>query len=102
MQLRGALLEGAAAGDWERLGVLTRALGPRLSTLGAAGHWNAAERGALSQLRAAHDQASLACAKALCELEQRLGDMQANKEGWIAYALDNGTAPAGMNDEPDA
>jgi hypothetical protein len=102
LQLRDMLRNDAAARDWAGLGQAARALGTQLPALAAAGRWNAAERGALAQLRDAHDQAALACADAVRELEQRLDDMRANKEGWIAYALDNETALPGMTDEPDA
>jgi hypothetical protein len=97
LRLRAGLLDASAARDWDRLGAATRALAPQLAALAAARAWNEAERGALAQLRAAHDQAAAACSTALQALERRLEEMRANKEGWIAYALDNeaatGTTP---------
>jgi hypothetical protein len=89
LQLRAALAEAGAQRNWDQLGVVVRALAPRLATLAAAGPWNAAELAALAQLRSAHEQAALACKDALGALAQSLDGMRANKEGWIAYALDN-------------
>jgi hypothetical protein len=94
LQLRTALLDACARRDWDRLGACVTALAPRLVALAAAGPWNAAELAALAQLRAAHDQAALACGDAVRALAQSLDDMRTNKEGWIAYALGNDTAPA--------
>jgi ABC-type transporter Mla subunit MlaD len=93
LQLRAALAEAGAQRDWDRLGVFGRALAPRLATLAAAGPWTTAELAALAQLRAAHDQAALACNDAVGTLAQGLDGMRANKEGWIAYALDNDSTP---------
>jgi hypothetical protein len=94
LRLCAALRDASAARDWERLGVATRALAPQLAALGAAGPWTPSERTALAQLREAHDRAADTCAAALVALERRLDEMRANKEGWIAYALDNETAAA--------
>ncbi|MFL6675553.1 MAG: hypothetical protein ACJ8LG_19935 [Massilia sp.] len=88
-QLRAGLLDAAAERDWDRLGAGTRALAPQLARLGAGGPWNGAERRALAQLRDAHDLAAATCATAVEALARRLDEMRANKEGWIAYALDN-------------
>jgi hypothetical protein len=93
VQLRAALADAGAQRDWDRLGALAGALAPRLAALAAAGPWHASELAALAQLRAAHEQAALACSDALGALERSLDDMRANKEGWIAYALGNDTTP---------
>jgi ABC-type transporter Mla subunit MlaD len=92
LALRAGLL--AAGADWDRLDAAVRALAARLPALDGAGPWSASELAALAQLRAAHDDAALACGGALDALRQRLDDMCANKEGWIAYALGNDTAHA--------
>jgi hypothetical protein len=94
LQLRAALADASARRDWDRLGATVHMLAPRLTALAAAGPWNAAELAALAQLRTAHDQAALACDDAVRALAQNLDDMRTNKEGWIAYALGNDTAPA--------
>jgi hypothetical protein len=94
LQLRAAIADAAAARDWDRLGSTERALAPQLQALAARGPWNAAERAALAQLRAAHDGAAEACAGAANALSRHLDEMRANKEGWIAYALGNDNALA--------
>jgi hypothetical protein len=93
-QLRAALADAGTRRDWDRLSACVDGLAPRLAALAAAGPWNAAELAALAQLRAAHDQAALACGEAVRALAQNLDDMRTNKEGWIAYALGNDTVPA--------
>lgn len=97
-KLAAAFNDAGAARDWERLGLLARALAPQLTTLGERGAWNRAELAALAQLRAAHDGAAAACAEALETLAARLADMRNNKDGWIAYALSSDTEPAGHHE----
>jgi hypothetical protein len=90
LRLTAELSSAGATADWERLGIAARLLGPQLSTLAAEGPWSAAERSALALLRAAHTEAMAACELALGALAARLDEMRANKDGWIAYALDAG------------
>jgi hypothetical protein len=81
--LRGAA-DGAA---WEQLAQMTRTLAPQLDALAARGPLTRAERAALQRLREAHDHAAEAVAAAAGALKTRMDDMRANKEGWIAYAM---------------
>lgn len=85
--LTGVLADAAGRADWERLGRAVHELVPALQVLAAAGPWNSAERAALVRLRGTHDGAAQALAAAGAGLQARIGDMLANKEGWIAYAL---------------
>jgi hypothetical protein len=94
--LRAGLAASAGARDWERLDAAATALAPRLSQLAAAGAWSAAERRALAALRSAHEHAAAECSGAVLALAQRLEEMRTNKEGWIAYALENQTASEGQ------
>jgi hypothetical protein len=87
----------AAARDWDALGAAVRALSLGLPALAARGAWTDAERIALRELRAAHEKAYQACSQATDSLGQRLGEMQANKAGWIAYALDSEAGPDGTD-----
>jgi hypothetical protein len=87
LRLTADFASAGAAADWERLGTAARLLGPQLATLAAQGPWSAAERGALALLRAAHAEAMAAGEQALHALGDRLDEMRANKDGWIAYAL---------------
>jgi hypothetical protein len=41
------------------------------------------------RLREAHDYAFDAVAAATSSLKTRMDDMQANKDGWMAYAMEN-------------
>lgn len=84
-----------AARDWERVGRVVDALPARLAAWAAAGALRPAEQRALTQLRAAHDVAARACGGAAREIAARLDEIHNNKEGWMAYALDEVSAPAG-------
>jgi hypothetical protein len=88
-------LRGAADGaDWEQLAQMTRALAPQLDALAAGGPLSGTERAALQRLREAHDHAAEAVDAAARTLKTRMDDMQANKDGWIAYAMHNATESA--------
>lgn len=89
--LASALGAASAARDWSALNRAVVALGPQLKVLAASGPWSAAERSALQALRTVHDKAALNCAAEQELLELQLNDMQTNKAGFIAYALDNET-----------
>ena len=93
-KLAAAIRDAAVARDWERLGVLARALAPQLTALRERGAWTGSELAALAQLRAVHDAAAAACGEALDTLALRLADMRNNKDGWMAYALASDTEPA--------
>jgi hypothetical protein len=88
--LRGAA-DGAA---WEQVGDMTRALAPQLEALAAGGPLTKTERAALLRLREAHDHAARAVAAAAQALKSRMDDMNANKDGWIAYAMQNAAESA--------
>jgi len=83
--LRGAA-DGAA---WEQVAQMTHALAPQLEALAARGPLSGAERAALQRLREAHDHAAEAVAAAARALKTRMDDMQATKDGWLAYAMQN-------------
>lgn len=85
--LARALGDAGASADWELLGRAVRELGPRLQALAADRPWNATERAALERLRGAHAGAAEAVAVASAQLQAKMSDMIANKEGWMAYAL---------------
>lgn len=86
------LQDAGAGADWELLGRAVRELAPRLQALSSGSAWSERERAALERLRGAHQAAAQAVAAASTELQARMDDMSANKEGWMAYAL------AGAND----
>lgn len=86
-----------AAEDWKVLSSLNTLLAKTLPSLAAQGQWNAGEQAALLALRQAHGEAVRHCERATADLAARLNDMQANKEGWLAYALDSEDAETGIH-----
>jgi hypothetical protein len=87
--LRDALATAAAARDWERLGGAVAALAPQLQALLAQGPFNATELRAVARLRASHALAAQVCDEQREEVLARMTELQDNKAGWIAYALDH-------------
>lgn len=94
-QKMGAAL---AAEDWPALTAINTLMAASLPQLAREGRWSAPEQAALNALYQLHTKAAARCAQAAAELGQRLHDMQANKEGWIAYALSGETAETGNNE----
>jgi hypothetical protein len=84
-----SLRRAADGAAWEQLAQMTRALAPQLDALAANGPLSRAERAALMRLREAHDYAFDAVGAATSTLKTRMDDMSANKDGWMAYAMDN-------------
>lgn len=85
-QLNAQLSAANAAADWTAMERLTASLAKNLPLLAARGAWNAAEEAELLQLRKTHAQAVKICSAEKDRLGSRLGALQANKEGWVAYA----------------
>jgi hypothetical protein len=92
-QKMGAALDAA---DWPALGALNTMMASALPQMAAQGNWTTAERAALAALRQLHEQAVQRCDQATAALGRQLNEMQANKEGWLAYALDSETAETGI------
>jgi len=89
LRIAESLRSAADGAAWEQLGQMTRALAPQLDALAANGPMSQTERAALQRLREAHDHAAQAVAAAAASLSSRMDEMRANKDGWIAYALQN-------------
>ncbi|MBZ2208632.1 hypothetical protein [Massilia soli] len=87
--LRDALATSAAARDWERLCGAVANLAPQLQTMLADGPFDAAELRAVARLRASHALAAKVCDEQRMEVLARMTELQDNKAGWIAYALDH-------------
>jgi hypothetical protein len=91
IRILAAHLDSAtAARDWDRLATAVRALPAALRGAAAHGQLGATERHALEQLRSAHEAARAACADAARDAAAQLDEMQRNRLGWIAYALEAG------------
>lgn len=95
LQMAQKMSAATAAEDWKALAAMNTLMASALPQLAAQGRWSAPERAALAALRQRHEEAVQRCQRATGELGQRLTDMQLNKEGWIAYALDNDYAETG-------
>lgn len=87
--MRDVLAGAAGARDWERLCGAVASLAPQLQSLAAHGPWTAAELRAVSRLRASHALAATVCEEQRHEVRARMTELQDNKAGWIAYALDH-------------
>ncbi len=92
-RLTQVVQDAGTQGDWELLGRAVRELGPQLQALAAGTPWSAGERAALERLRGVHAGAAEIVAAASAQLQARMDDMAANKEGWMAYALAGETEP---------
>jgi hypothetical protein len=90
LTLARSLGSAADAADWSALALASRKLGNDLPLLAKQGPWKDNERKALMILRDVHDKAHQRCSDAKGKLATHLSDIQANREGWIAYALNGG------------
>lgn len=86
--MRDALAAAAGARDWERLGGVVASLAPQLQSMAAQGPWSAAELRAVARLRASHALAATVCDEQRQHVQMRMTELQDNKAGWLAYALD--------------
>ncbi|MCX7290320.1 hypothetical protein [Janthinobacterium sp.] len=80
------LSAAVAQADWEALEKLSASLAKNIPLLAERGAWNALEQTELLQLRKIHAQAVKICSEEKERLGLHLGALQANKEGWVAYA----------------
>lgn len=91
-RLAQRLHDAAATGDWQALAAADQelaALLSRMATPAALATLTPAERTALQSLDQAHRQARGHCTAAGERLAQTMADLQANKDGWLAYALNS-------------
>ena len=89
LQMAQKMSAAIASEDWKALAAINTLMASALPAMAAQGQWNAAERAALVALRQQHEQALAHCKRMTEELSKRLNEMQQNKEGWLAYALNN-------------
>lgn len=85
-QLNRQLSAAIAQKDWDAMGRLSASLAKNIPLLAERGAWNALEQTELLQLRKIHAQAVKICSEEKERLGLHLGALQANKEGWVAYA----------------
>ena len=96
LQMAKKMNAAIAAEDWKLLAAMNTLVASTLPQMAAQGKWSGAERAALSALHQVHQEAVRRCDLATADLGRRLHDMQANKEGWLAYALDSEHADNGI------
>ena len=96
LQMAQKMSAAIASEDWKTLAAINTLMGTVLPQMAAQGQWSGAEWAALSALRQMHNEAVKRCDKATDELGRRLQEMQANKEGWLAYALESEQAENGI------
>ncbi|HEY1152097.1 MAG TPA: hypothetical protein VGF27_26215 [Pseudoduganella sp.] len=89
LQLAQKLSAATAAADWQALAAIDALVSNALPALAAQGRWTPAERAALNALRGQHRAALAKVSSATDELDKHLHELQNNREGFIAYALDN-------------
>jgi hypothetical protein len=96
VQLTDRLNRAAAEQDWTAMGAVDREIATLLSRLAtpSLAVWAPAERQALRTLREAHRAAYERCERESTLLDERLADLCAHKDGWIAYALNESEDPA--------
>jgi len=88
-QLSQRLRDAADKQDWRALAGADQDVATLLSGAGRDDAMSLPEREALQDLESAHQLARLQCASAIDLLSQRMVELQANREGWLAYALHN-------------
>lgn len=96
LQMAQKMNAAIASEDWKMLAALNTLMGSTLPQMAAQGKWSSAEWAALSSLRQVHDEAVRRCDAVARDMGRRLNEMQANKEGWIAYAIDSELAENGI------
>ncbi|MEV4777961.1 hypothetical protein MRBLMU1_000470 [Burkholderia sp. LMU1-1-1.1] len=96
VQMAKKMNAAIAAEDWKLLAAMNTLVEATLPQMAAQGKWSGAERAALSALHEMHQEAVRRCDLATEDLGRRLNEMQANKEGWLAYALDSEQAENGI------
>jgi hypothetical protein len=90
LALEKALRTAAAVDDWAALQMADRKVANGLRAMATGAAWTPAERAAMLSLRKAHAETRAHCAASLASVGQHLSNLQANKEGWLAYALNSG------------
>lgn len=88
-QLSQRLRDAADKQDWRALAGADQNVVTLLSGAGRDDAMSLPEREALQDLKLAHQQARLHCISAIDLLSQQMAELQANREGWLAYALHN-------------
>ncbi len=92
IQLAERLQAASTSSHWQALASIDNELARLLPGMQTQGRWSAREQAALSAVRRAHRLAYENCQAEAARLGKHLDDMQARKEGWMAYAMSDGSA----------
>ncbi|HEY4066958.1 MAG TPA: hypothetical protein VGM74_08705 [Burkholderiaceae bacterium] len=87
VELAQRLNAASAADDWSALAAIDRDLAAALPRSAGRGPGTAGERAAWTSLRQAHRSAQQRCGRESALLGERLSALRTNKEGWLAYAV---------------
>lgn len=96
LQLTQKMSAAIAAEDWQTLAAINTMLATALPQMAAQGSWSNAERAALSAAHQMHKEAVKRCNLATDALGRKLQQLQANQEGWLAYALESSQEETGI------
>lgn len=95
VRLAQRLRTAAGAGDWQAVAAADRELATLLAQLRAGGAaLPPGEEAVLGDLDLAHQEARMRCASAADQLAARMAELQAHKDGWLAYAMNSDTPDA--------
>lgn len=83
------LREAAARHEWQAIGDIDAEIATALAALAAAGEPSGNERKALEALQKVHTAVRLQCDAECARLASGLAELKANKEGWLAYGMNN-------------
>ncbi len=96
LQLAQQLNAATAAADWPAVAACYSLLHSVLPQLAAQAPWTPGELAALAALRELHQATVAKVDLATAELGQHLQQLQDNREGWLAYALDSEIDTTGL------
>ncbi|TFW20403.1 hypothetical protein [Duganella callida] len=96
LQMTQKMSAAIASEDWKTLAAINTLMASTLPQMAAQAPWSNAERAALVALRQMHNEAVQRCNLATDALGRKLQEMQANQEGWLAYALESAHTETGI------
>jgi hypothetical protein len=96
LQMAQKMSAAIASEDWKTLAAINTLMATALPQMAAQGPWSSSEKAALSALHQMHKEAVKRCDSATAALGRRLHDIQANREGYVAYALESEQAQNGI------
>lgn len=90
LKMAHGLSLAAAQRDWAALAALDAELARLLLQLGPQAAWPASQREAVDALRVVHRDVWQDCQRESGELARRIAGLHARRDGWLAYAMNEG------------